>query len=125
MTAFEYQKDDICLFGEHFQRSKIINAEAYPEAWALSDSNDQLTQPSHGFTFAYSQFFTVQATSPQSYRWKKWRKYRNDEMVAMDWWSWEKIYIGAQRFQTDPKEFDCDVLMRAFKDYSHSARRCY
>lgn len=121
-TVFENEMNNIYLFGDYFQRSKRIHEMAYPGAWALSDSNARLTQPSDGFIGAGSQFFTVQATSPQPHRWKTWQKYRNAEMVAMDWWSWEEIYTGAEIAKY---QFNDDVLMHVFKDYSHSARRCY
>lgn len=78
-------------------------------AWALSDSNVRLIQPSSGgFTIERSRFFLLQAGSihpPPTWaqKWKHWSKYGGgEEMVAMDLWSWRgkrSMHAGAKKSQ--------------------------
>ena len=126
-TAFEFKVGKIYYFGEKlklYDTYDMIDPEGYPGAWALSDSNQVLHQPSGEFTTPLSRFFTLQATSPQPIRWKTWSKYRGAEIYAMKLWSWEAIYTGARKFQ-DPGEFKDDVLWQVFANYSKSAHKCY
>lgn len=124
-TAFESTPQGIFFFGETFKRLDKIDPEGYPDAWALSDSNYKLMQPSESFTQPYSRFFLVQATSPQLTRWQGWPKYRDAEMVTMNLWSWEEIYTGPTQFQTWYTPVHVEVLSHVFKNFSQSARRCY
>lgn len=68
---------------------------AYPGVWALSDSNANVVTPRWEFTDDRSQFFVVQATSPEPEKWKSWKQHREATFAIMNPWSWSEIYIGA------------------------------
>jgi hypothetical protein len=71
-----------------------MNPREFPGAWALVDSNIDLVQPRTVFSDARSQYFVVQATSPQPVRWKAWMKQLSASMAVMKSWTWEEFYIG-------------------------------
>lgn len=123
VTIFEDRPDKKYIFGESFEAVTQLNPQDYPKAWALSDSNTNLVHPSASFTSASSKFFTLQATSPQPERWYRWMKYRSTVLVAMDLWSWDEIYIGATKFES--QKINIEVLKHVFINYSRSARDCY
>ena len=99
-TAFQWSSSRTFFFNDRhdvrtFTQMDRIDPVGHPEMWALSDSNADVVTPRAEFTDARSQFFVVQATSPQPTRWKTWSKQLGANLAVMNPWSWQEIYIGA------------------------------
>jgi hypothetical protein len=122
-----------------FSRGSLLDPGGHPGVWALVDSNANLSVPDPVFTGLHSSFFVVQASSPNTARYKSWKRQLSAKLVVMKEWSWEEIYITGSalslhhllilifvfsRTQLRKWKFE-ENLQLTFKRYGGSARHCF
>ncbi|KAF9236136.1 hypothetical protein BU15DRAFT_50502 [Melanogaster broomeanus] len=88
-TAFQYFPDVYLLFTETGVTAYATN-DAEPLVsrhgiWALADSNADTIQPADAFR--RPKIRTIQAASPDTKRWKEWRKQHKARVYIMDNWT--------------------------------------
>ncbi|KAF9234891.1 hypothetical protein BU15DRAFT_52015 [Melanogaster broomeanus] len=93
-TAFQYFPRTYFLFT---QNSVTIHSAddheplmLWDEIWALSDSNNKTIDPAVAF-LGLLGVRTIQATSPDSKRWKEWSKQHDASLYIMDIWTLEEL----------------------------------
>lgn len=127
-TAYQRSPNSVILMLDRhdvriFRANACFDCQGFPGTWALVDSNATLGQPRDEFMDTHSDFYLVQATSPQPARWKAWKKQLSAAMAVMKPWSWKELYIGGTQFISPPLE---DLTLRnVCVKYGGSARHCY
>jgi RHS (Retrotransposon Hot Spot) family protein len=88
-TVVQTESSYFLLFDEvgvHRVGVEGYNSYAIPTgAWALMDSNEDVVKPCQAFLSA-TQAMVIQASSPQSRRWKDWKTRYSADLCVMDVW---------------------------------------
>jgi hypothetical protein len=87
-TAIQLSKDHFYMFGKDKACVKPTKNPGWslPRGafWALCNSNDSVTEPCE--IFLRSGAMLVQATSPASSQWKRWKKQHGGTFYCMKYW---------------------------------------
>ncbi|KAF9234972.1 hypothetical protein BU15DRAFT_51971 [Melanogaster broomeanus] len=93
-TAFQFEPDMYILFTENGVTTHSANDDEpltlWNGIWALSDSNNKTIDPAVAF-LGLLGVRTIQATSPDSKRWKEWKKQYRAGLYIMDNWTLEEL----------------------------------